>query len=256
MTDPRYVGVDGAPGGWLAVRYDGDSFHDVQAYADVEALWDANRDAETILVDVPIGLRENGAEKRRCDDEARSKLGHPRSSSVFAPPVRAAVHADSYADAKETQEERTDGSLGTQSWAICGKIAEVDALLRDEATDATGVLREAHPEVCFWALNDEESMTFSKTSQPAAAFWERVQVLERVDEKVLDHLCTAGETLTEGAGSLPDDDLLAASNDDLLDAFALALTASDRTAAVQTLPERSEPDPAGLPMEMVYAHPS
>jgi predicted RNase H-like nuclease len=255
MTDPRYVGVDGAPGGWLAVRYDDRAFHDVQAYTDVEALWAANEVAETILVDVPIGLREESAAKRDCDDEARSVLGHPRSSSVFPPPVRPAVHARSYAGAKSRQEYLTDGSLGTQSWAICDKIAQVDDFLRDDANDAEDVVREAHPEVCFWALNDEASMTYSKTSQPAAAFWERVQVLERVDD-VLDHLRDAGTTLADGGEPLPNDGLLAASNDDLLDAFALALTASDRTGGVDTLPADPKVDDEDLPMEMVYAHPS
>lgn len=47
------------------------------------------------------------------------------------------------------------------------------------------------------------------------------------------------------------------SNDDVIHAVALALTASPLTDSVRTLPERKpedEPgDPTGLPMEMVYA---
>ena len=45
--------------------------------------------------------------------------------------------------------------------------------------------------------------------------------------------------------------------DDLLDAFVLAVTASDRTGSLRTLPPAdsaaAERDPSGLPMEMVYS---
>jgi predicted RNase H-like nuclease len=49
------------------------------------------------------------------------------------------------------------------------------------------------------------------------------------------------------------------SNDDIVDAFALALTASPKASNLQTLPQKEfdddEGDPSGLPMEMVYAFP-
>lgn len=48
-----------------------------------------------------------------------------------------------------------------------------------------------------------------------------------------------------------------ASTDDLADAFALAVTASDLTGPLRTLPPADSPeverDPEGLPMEMVYS---
>lgn len=78
-----------------------------------------------------------------------------------------------------------------------------------------------------------------------AAFWERVEILERVDEEVLADLRTAGRDLDAGA-----------SLDDLLDAFVLAVTASSLTGTLETLPaDGTERDPTGLPMEMVYARP-
>lgn len=72
---------------------------------------------------------------------------------MFPPPVRAAVQAASYAEAKEIQEVRTDGSLGVQSWGISDKIDHLDRYLRKGNPQAKAKIRESHPEVCFWALN-------------------------------------------------------------------------------------------------------
>ena len=243
-----YIGVDGCPDGWIAVRYD-ETFVDGDFYSDINAVWDAfGASAETILVDVPIGLRTDSARKRPCDDAARDRLAPTRHASVFPVPIRPAVHADSYETAKTIQERRTDGSLGVQAWHIADNIAEVDTLLRETAPEAIGTLREAHPEVCFWALNDKSPTTHSKTGAPASAFWERIDILETVDSAVLEHVRTVGRCLSAEV-----------TNDDILDAFVLALTASPRTGPLQQLPKKwpsDDPgDPANLPMEMVYAAP-
>lgn len=235
------VGVDGCPEGWVAVAYD-QTYLECQVVETAAELWTTYEHAQTILVDIPIGLREDSAEPRRCDTAAREALGR-RGNSVFPAPIRAAAHAPEYERAKALQERHTDGSLGRQTWAICDKIAELDELLGETAA-ARGTVREAHPEVCFWALAGGEPTRYSKTGQPAAAVWERVDRLETVDADLLEHVRTAGRGLGGRAG-----------NDDLLDAFALALTASDRTGALRTLPDEPARDPAGLPMEMVYARP-
>lgn len=213
-------------------------------YETIGKLWEDNQDAETMLVDVPIGLRETSNDPRKCDSQAREALGSPRSRSVFPTPVRAAVHCRNYERAKKTQEQLTDGSLGTQTWAICDKIRELDCFFA-RSEDARGIVREAHPELCFWALNESDAMAHSKTGQPLMAFWERVDVLEAVDDDALQSIRDAGQSLTETT----------ASNDDLLDAFALAISASSLTASVDTLPDDPEDDPQNLPMEMVYSIP-
>ena len=245
-----YIGVDGCSAGWITVQFNEDGYESSRLYKDIEDLWEAHGEtAETILIDVPIGLRENSSAKRPCDDAAREKLRPERHSSVFPVPVRGAVHEESYEDAKKTQEDRTDGSLGVQSWGIAGKIAELDTFLRETEPDAVGTIREAHPEVCFWALNGESATEYSKTGQPAAAFWERVEILEVIDDSCVNVLRDAATDLDADVG-----------NDDVIDALALALTASPKTKPPQTLPdEESEVgrgDPTGaLPMEMVYANP-
>ncbi|AUX10304.1 hypothetical protein AArcSl_2686 [Halalkaliarchaeum desulfuricum] len=244
-----YLGVDGCPDGWIAIVYDVDEYAGSGLYTHVEALYeDYGEEAESILVDVPIGLREHSNKKRPCDVAARRLLSPDRHASVFAPPVRAAVHADSYEAAKRIQEERTDGSLGVQSWGIADGIAQLDRFLRETHSDAVDIVREAHPEVAFWALAGEEATEYSKTGQPAAAFVERVDRLEAIDPDVSAHLRRAGRDLDAEVGV-----------DDLVDAFALAVTASPLTGDLRTLPDEwpdDDPgDPAGLPMEMVYARP-
>jgi predicted RNase H-like nuclease len=243
-----YIGVDGCPDGWIAVWYDEDEYVDSDLYEHIDELWaDLGDSANTLLIDVPIGLRENSAEKRPCDEAARSKLGSPRQRSVFSVPIRNAVHEDNYEDGKALQEKRTNSSIGVQSWNITDLIAQLDTFLLETDTGAVGTVREAHPEICFWALNDEIATSYSKTQQPAAAFWERVGILQHVDETIMDSMRDAGSDLDARVG-----------NDDIVDAFALALTASPKTDDFQTLPdvwpENDGGDPMGLPMEMVYAY--
>jgi predicted RNase H-like nuclease len=241
-----YIGVDGCSAGWVAVQFDESGYEDTNFYEDFQNLWIAHGDAtEQILIDVPIGLRENSNAKRPCDDAARTKLSPKRQSSVFPVPVRAAVHEGSYEDAKETQEKRTDGSLGVQSWGIAGKISELDSFLCETEPDAVGTVREAHPEVCFWALNGKSATEYSKTGQPAAAFWERIEILEAIDDAIIKDVRNASTDLDAKV-----------SNDDVIDAFALALTASPQTGSLRTLPDEPPTDDTGnLPMEMVYAYP-
>jgi predicted RNase H-like nuclease len=193
---------------------------------------------------MPIGLREESGEPRPCDVAARERLGSPRGSSVFPTPVRSALDAESYAEARERQEGKTDRSLGAQTWGLADKLQEVDAFMRTHEA-AVGTVREAHPELCFWALNSEQATEYSKTGQPIAAFWERIGILERVADGISADVRTAGTDLvTEG------------SNDDLLDAFVLAVAASPLTGELRSLPRGwpdSDPgDPTGLPMEIVH----
>jgi len=242
----KYVGVDGCPDGWLAVEYEEATFRAAEQYDDIEAIWDVHDDAELVLIDVPIGLRETDNTLRPCDAAARRVLGSPRSRSVFPTPIRAVLEADSYEEARGIQEEKTGGSVGAQTWGISNKIRELDEFMLSNLSEVMGTVREAHPEVCFWALNNGQSTSHSKTGVPVAAFWERVEILEKIDEEILGDIRNAGIELESKA-----------KNDDLLDAFGLAITGSPLTDPVKSLPrdppENDNGDLKGLPMEMVYA---
>ncbi|MCT9095085.1 DUF429 domain-containing protein [Haloarchaeobius sp. HME9146] len=246
-STPQFVGVDGSPDGWVAVRYSEAGFEDVQRYDAIQELWEENSAAETILVDIPIGLAKDAA-AREPEKATREKLTG-RTSSVFNVPIRGVLDIEDYDEANEEQKDEIDKGLQKQTFNITPRIREVDELLLDDNSDATQeTLRESHPEVCFWAFHGEP-MQYSKTGQPAAAFWERVEVLKEVDNSFTSNLATAGETIV-GWGK-PE-----LSNDDLLDAFVLALTAKQgHENDYQTLPEKPTRDEKELNMEMVYAQP-
>jgi predicted RNase H-like nuclease len=166
-------------------------------------------------------------------------LSPDRHHSVFPTPVRAAAHEDSYEAAKRTQEQLTDGSLNRQTWGITPKIAAVDDFLRGTPA-ARETVQECHPEVCFWAFAGRP-MAHSKTSEQRRAYWERLGVLRAVEPDVYDHLWAAATGIDADA-----------STDDLVDAFAVALTARSEDTDLATLPEAIEYDDAGLPMRIVY----
>lgn len=246
MSRSLFVGVDGAPEGWIAVRYGPSEYLDVRSYEAAASVWSDNDDAATVLFDVPIGLSEDRA-ARDPEVAARKRLGD-RRNSVFNVPIRGVLDVEDYEEANEKQRSAIGKGLQKQTHNILPKIREVDGLLARDGPPDQDTVRESHPELCFWALNRRSPMVFSKTRRPAAAFWERVSVLQTVDENFDGALHAAGSAITDW-------DAPTCSNDDLLDAFALAMTASELTGPLQPLPSDPERDGTGLRMEMVYAEP-
>lgn len=122
----------------------------VEVFEDVASLWQAHREADAILIDMPIGLLGEGPDERLCEREARRRLG-PRKSSVFPVPCRQAVYEDSDNAAKAVNSDCMKRSLSCQALAIRQKIRRVDELLRGDAR-ARAVFRELHPELLFWAM--------------------------------------------------------------------------------------------------------
>lgn len=254
----KFVGVDGCPDGWIAVTYEDKTYSHAKRYTTIAEFWNDLETSAEVLIDIPIGLRENTNTKRPCDVAAREKLRPKRNRSVFPTPIREVArkaHLDNldYEKAKRIQETETDGSISPWAWGIIPKIGEVDHFLLEVQPEAQKFFKEAHPELCFWAFNgghETAAMTYSKTGQPAAAFWERIEVLQsrNVEPRILHHMKDVAKDLDWNV-----------SNDDLLDAFALALTASPKTNPTKTLPETwpddDDGDPLGLPMEMTYPTP-
>ena len=237
-------GVDGCPAGWFAVELKASGEFDWQVVSALGDLVNYAGDADRIFVDIPIGLPV-GSGERECDQEARKVLGRPRASSVFRAPVRAALAARDYANACDIS--RTATAIGNtkgkgitkQTYAIIPKLQEVDTLLRDSAK-ARRLVREVHPEVCFWAL---AGMPMKHGKKRSAGFDERLKALrtvwQSVDVLVADVLA---KTLRKCVG-----------RDDILDAAVAALTACQDESALNRLPEKRVEDECGLPMQMVYA---
>jgi predicted RNase H-like nuclease/uncharacterized protein YutE (UPF0331/DUF86 family) len=234
------VGVDGCPAGWFYVvlQPSGTSRWGIVGHLG-ELVQEVSEPAR-IFVDIPIGLPNDHSE-RECDLAARRKLGEPRRRSVFRAPARAVLQAVDYEDAKHRSRAVTGKDLSAQTFGIVPKCSEVDRLLRGN-TKARKIIREVHPEVCFWALAGRRPMKHNK-GKPEG-FRERVAVLKQ--------LRPAAEQEIEGMLSqFARKDV---ARDDAVDAMVAALTASAETTALRTLPPEPPRDSVGLPMEMVFQH--
>ena len=165
--------MDGCRAGWIAIALDesGGHSHLVTSTIAEVARW---HPSALVLVDIPIGLRETEGDERKCDLEARGRLG-PRASSVFPAPCRAALGLTSYRAASDENHRQTGRRLSKQSFHIAPRILDVDDYLRQSWASGP-VIREMHPEVCFWALAGRP-VTHSKRTVEGAE--ERIAVLTR-----------------------------------------------------------------------------
>jgi predicted RNase H-like nuclease len=243
----EYLGLDWASKGWFGVVLRDDDSPQSDLYPSIQSVWKNHKDAERILIDIPIGLKDAG--KRACDVEAKEYLKPHRQNSVFPTPVRKAVDAKTLEGAKEINEQY-GFSITNQAWSIALRIREVDEFL-DQNPEAIGVLRESHPEVCFAALNEDEPMEHGKNSDEGLESRQRVlfeedesleAVYDNAVETFIDHPAWA-RRMSKNA------------KDDVLDALVLAHTARMDDGNLRTLPEEPEHDSTKekpLPIEIVY----
>jgi predicted RNase H-like nuclease len=206
----------------------------------IEGVGRIARLARIVLIDIPIGLLDSGPEERVCDREARRLLALKRGSSVFPAPARGtlAVAGRPHAEATEINRRLTGRSISKQSWAIAPRICAIDDLLRQDERLRI-VIRESHPEICFWALNGERPMAHNKKTGEGRA--ERMAVLRRV-------FPGADALLGKAAADYPRREVAL---DDIIDAAVLAATAKIGDGRYRTLPAHPARDATGLPMEMI-----
>jgi len=252
----EFVGVDWSSGAWLAVAYS-DERDTLEAFAskEIDEVWEVyGESASRIVVDVPIGLCESlesndcpcveddGEISRECDDIARSEIGS-RSSSVFTSPSRRATKLVSenkdYSEINHTNKSLTGKGLMKQAISISPGIVDVEELLLGPGDSEQFV--EGHPEVCFRAFNGEP-LSYSKKT--ALGVDERLSALQTVPEYSEGDWRTVVQQLDGVEFDI--------GMDDVLDAFALALTACAPDEEYRQLPENPPTDARGLPMQMVY----
>jgi predicted RNase H-like nuclease len=230
----RVLGVDGCKGGWIAAgrRDDNgqpqmlrrDSFRDLLALVPAPSI---------LAVDVPIGLPSAGA--RACDVEARRLLGS-RRSSVFPAPLRPILGSHSHSDASAIRRSIEGKGMSIQAFGILGKVAEVDGLLNAEPRNRS-IVREVHPEVCFFFLNGRRPLAYSKKAY--AGREERLSLLR-------SHFGPGAD------GAVNQRFELRCQQDDIVDALVGLWTAERilRGEAV-TLPANPPHDVLGIRMEIV-----
>lgn len=229
------AGVDGCPAGWVAVSENTKS-HELNAtiFPTFQQLAEA-LDAQIIAIDIPIGLTESGA--RECDVLARRKLGPKRGTSVFPAPIRAALGASTYQDAKAQSLLVQRKAISQQAWAIYPKIREVDDSLRANRSLRDRVI-EVHPELTFSSWHGAPIIPGKRTAEGSAT---RQTLIARHFGKAA--LASARAMVARSQ----------AANDDLADAFAALWTAQRHLGGnSQTLPVTPPLDLHGLPMRMVY----
>ncbi len=244
----RAVGVDGCPGGWLAVSYDGRSFEPRFHRTFIEMV-SAYPNVSCIGVDVPIGLIADVP--RGCDVAARRTLG-VRSSSVFPAPDPRLLDATSQPEASARSVELTGKGVSPFAFGIFSKVAEVNAAMTPLLQNW---IDEVHPEVSFYALNGGKPMTFSKGDNDG--YDERAELLRAVLGLPIPTRPEALLLLREFRPERDSDPAAkrfkSASPDDLLDAIVAAWSAGRVANGVaKRLPEVPEVNEDGLRMEIVY----
>ncbi|MFB6299823.1 MAG: DUF429 domain-containing protein [Halobacteriales archaeon] len=237
--DMWVAGIDGCPSGWFVIEADGKRDYDHRVVESIETAVHATDPPALALVDTPIGLLETPGQ-RPCDRLARRALSPTRHASVFTPPCRQALEADSYEAANERNQAAVGKGLQRQAWHIADKIRELDRLLRDTPT-LQGIIREAHPEVGFWGLTSEPMAANKRTQDGRQS---RLAVLRSVDPTIESVYADAVDRYQRST----------VGRDDIIDALCLAVIAARRMerGTLATLPADPPTDPFGHPMEMVY----
>lgn len=211
------IGVDGARGGWVGVRWDGDALtctFDATLAGLVDAVWPV----AVVAVDMPIALE--GSATRACEDLARPLLG-PRRSSLFQSPSLGALDFadDDYTGANAWSKATTGRGISKQAWFLVPKIREVRAL----AETCEAPVRECMPELSFRAMLGEP-LAHAKTTWSGHAL--RVRLLR-------EH----GIDLPEDPGPAG-----RVAPDDLVDAAAVAWSAMRiATGTAESVPHSGGP---------------
>jgi predicted RNase H-like nuclease len=183
---------------------------------------------KVIALNAPIGLLDLPSDGgRSCDREARQLIGFPRAGAIPTPPVRAALKATTYEEAA-----RMSGGMGAVTWGLLGRFAEVDS---EMAPYRQRTVFEVQPELCFYQLNDDKPMRFSKRSH--------IGMEERKD--LLMSRIAGMERIVEA-------ELPKVKPWQLIDAaVCLWTTRRIMSRAMTRIPEEPEWDESGLRMEVV-----
>jgi len=237
-----FFGVDGCPNNrWIVVSCDSANyFQDALIKENIQEIVDYTHGSTLILIDIPIGLKDNKQPgKRACDVEAR-KILKKRASSVFPAPQRESLQGQTWEEAYTINRKICEKGLSKQTWWIMKKIAQVDSILIHNVS-LQSRFRETHPEVCFWSLNDHQLMNYSKKSKYGIN--ERLNVLDRLSRNA-----RAFYKQIRRQYKVKD-----VRSDDIIDAMVAALSASlSGQYHLQTLPEIPQLDSHGLRMEIVF----
>jgi len=210
VRDKMFYGIDGCRDGWVVASSEF-GFADLrfEITSDLGPIFAKAGVGTIIAIDIPIGIPED--EPRFCDTAARRLLGWPRASSVFSPPARRALNAETFRDALRLNRQAMGIGISKQAFHITNKIREVDELMTEARQR---FVYEVHPEVTFAQLNGGPLPHGKKT---ATGGTKRIALLRR------SGLAISESYLREKRAQLGRS---CAFLDDLVDALACLVTAS------------------------------
>lgn len=234
------AGADGYQDGWIVVLHQpATGTTRRRTVGETNALFALPETPTVLGIDMVIGLPDRAEPGgRACDRAARQLLGHPRGTSVFSPPASAALDADTYDEAvRRNRASAPDApGLSKQTFHLMPKMR---ALAERMTPPRQEWVREVHPELAFYAMNDDRPVPDSKHTEAGRS-------------ARLDLLAAHGFPAVEVAASNLSGGALGA--DDVLDAHAACWTARRiHRDTAQRCPSRDEPAPRndrGLRMEI------
>ncbi len=201
------VGIDGCKGKWLAAALSNQGF-EVKLFDDIKEACRYYAEADSVLLDMPIGLPESPNEIRP-EPELRKQL-KGKSSSVFNVPCRQASVELTYLEASRVNLEVLGKKLSRQTFGIIPKIREVDVFLEQNPRWKNRLV-ESHPEYCFALLNNGSPILSNKMTREGSL--QRLEILSKYYPDIF-LLLKAFRLKYPG---------LTNKTDDLLDAAALSL---------------------------------
>ena len=238
-TSDWVAGADGYRDGWVVVLQSDTGTTRCRTVDGVDALFDLPEAPAVVGVDMVIGLPDRAEPGgRACDRAARQLLGHPRGSSVFSPPAHDVLGAETYDEA--LRRNRASGpdapGLTKQTYHLLPKM---QALAERMTPARQERVREVHPELAFYAMNNDAPVAESKHTE--AGQDRRIELLTAHGFSPIESI------LSRLAGG-------ALGADDVLDAHAACWTARRiRDDTAERCPPRSKPAPCndrGLRMEI------
>jgi len=210
-----YLGIDGCPGGWVVAMIDRDGKLSHLLISSLNDLPDTF--VQLALIDIPLAFADHSY--RPCEIAAQSLLGPKKRASIFLTPHRSAVFANDYLKANWLNRLHLGKGLSKQSWNICNKIKEA-TLFTTHRPDFP--LFEAHPELCFYFLNNCEPLLSKKSLSEGAA--DRLKIIVDYDASYVQVITDTIKNTKRKEVKL----------DDIIDATILSIRA--QATNIQTVP--------------------
>lgn len=227
------IGVDGCPGGWIAVIWGDVLEHRLcRTFAEVLEL-----NGRIIAVDMPIGFQKLDCPGGRLAERELRSFLKKKSSSVFPSPARATVESwpTTFGEASSVnrRNSRPEKSLTIFTYNILGKMNEID---REMTAARQARVFETHPEASFAIMNDGQPVMGRKATSKGHEL--RRRLLEKAGFPI-GHLVPSSYRRKE------------VQPDDLLDACACAWSARRILEGRAVIfPAEPETDGRGLRMSI------